>query len=321
MNLDHAIDQGIDYAEHSEFSDPGRHAALVRAVPLDTASLHRAATATVLHYRAGEVPPTPAQLDDIDRRWVASTLDAAVERAGGPLDSPRAPADRVGGCCRDHSLLAISILREHGVPARSRVGFAGYFRDGYLLDHVVVERWSADAGRWVRFDPELSADAVDGTAHDLRTGPGAPFVTAAEAWTTYRAGRSDLLDHCAMPETPGLSGPGFVQWYVLMELAHRMRCETLLWDVWGAAERFVLRPDGPPQRPVADAVELTDRVAALLLASDAGDESAEAELRTLWHERLRPREQLRTLSPAGRAGTTNLTNRTTTWRGNAAVGP
>ncbi|QAY73280.1 transglutaminase domain-containing protein [Agromyces protaetiae] len=115
------------FAAQSPYSDPGRHAALVAAVAPEPRDIHRAVTATIAHYRGDPVPPTPDQLADIDRRWVAAILDAAASRCDGPLDRPRASAERVGGCCRDHSLLAVSILRAHGVPARTRLGFADYF--------------------------------------------------------------------------------------------------------------------------------------------------------------------------------------------------
>ncbi|ARU51160.1 hypothetical protein CBR64_06300 [Cellulosimicrobium cellulans] len=115
------------YAAHSPYSDPRHHAPLLAAVAPDPASLHAAVNHAVVHYRAGETAPTPAQCADVDRRWVASILDAATERApGAPLAATR-PADaQVGGCCRDHSLLAVAVLREHGVPARTRLGFADY---------------------------------------------------------------------------------------------------------------------------------------------------------------------------------------------------
>lgn len=311
------------YATHTPFSDPGPHAALVAAVPPDTPSLHRAATQTVLHYRAGEVPPTPDQLDDIDRRWVSATLDAAVDRAPGPLDAPRDSACRVGGCCRDHSLLAISILREHGVPARSRVGFGSYFGDAFHHDHVVVERWVAAQERWVRFDPEFPAEAIDGRAHDLPTGEGAPFETAAEAWTVYRAGRTDLADYGVDPALPALAGPGFVARYVVLELAHRMRHEMLLWDVWTGVDDVV--PGAASDGPSEDLAGLVDRTASLLVRADGGDTGAENDLLALWEseDALRPTREVRTYSPSGRVGTTDLASRTTTWHrhGGSLVAP
>lgn len=295
------------YADHSPYSDPRHHAALLAAVPPDPASLHAAVTTAVVHYRAGATVPTPAQLDDVDRRWVASILDAVAERAPGPLDAPRSSEQQAGGCCRDHSLLAVAVLREHDVPARTRLGFADYLgADGFRHDHVVVERH--DGTRWVRSDPELAPDGVTFDPFDLPTGEGSPFETAAEAWTAYRTGRRDLADHGAGPDLPWLTGPGFVQRYVLADLAHRQRHELLLWDVWGASALPGAAPD-----PATAA--LTDRVAELTVLADAGDRTAEAALTVLWatDERLRPGRFVTTWSPTGRLGWTDLVARRTGW--------
>ncbi len=296
-----------DYATHSAFSDPRHHAALLAAVAPDPASLHAAVTTVVEHYRAGATPPTPEQLADVDRRWVDAILDAAVERDPGPLDAPRAAAHQVGGCCRDHSLLAVAVLREHGVPARTRLGFTTYLGDPALRgDHVVAERH--DGARWVRFDPELAPGGHAFAVHDLPTGDGAPFETAAEAWLAYRAGRRDLSDHGASADAAWLRGPGFVQRYVLGDLAHRQRCELLLWDVWGASTPVGAEPDDAT-------VVLTDHVAALTVRADAGDAAAEGALAALWaaDERVRPARFVATWSPTGRLGWTDLVARTTAW--------
>ncbi|MGW9167470.1 transglutaminase-like domain-containing protein [Agromyces sp. NPDC055658] len=293
-----------EYARHSPFSDPGAHRALVAGVAAEPGAIHRAVTAAITHYRA-DPAVTSEQFADIDRRWIASILDAATERADGPLDAERAPDRRVGGCCRDHSLLAVSILREHGRPARTRLGFAGYFTPGFRHDHVVVE--AGHDGRWVRFDPELDPAAHGFDVHDLPTGPGSPFETAAEAWLGYRAGEIDLAGYGVAPGHP-ISGPWIVHGYVLGDLAHRMRTELLLWDGWGVM-------DAPAAPIAADALDLADRVARLTVAADGGDASAEAELAALWRtdERVRPGRTVTTFSPAGGFGTVDLEARTTVW--------
>ncbi|GMA26457.1 hypothetical protein GCM10025864_42160 [Luteimicrobium album] len=248
-----------DYATQSPFSDPGDHAGLLDAVATDPESLHRAVTRTILHYRGEAHRLTDAQLRDVDSRWVATILDRATERQPGPLDATRPDACVVGGCCRDHALLSVAILRQHGVPARTRLGFAGYFEAGYSHDHVVAERW--DGERWVRFDPELGQDDFPFDVHDLPTGEGAPFETAAEAWLAYRAGRTDLATYGVAPGAVGLEGPSFVQRYVLADVAHRHRCETLLWDGWGAMV--------PPGEEPDDAqLALTDELAVLTARAD-----------------------------------------------------
>ncbi|SFR72798.1 Transglutaminase-like superfamily protein [Agromyces sp. CF514] len=295
------------YRTHSPFTDPGSHADLLRGVGTDFAALHRTVEGLVDHYRATPGGVGPEQVDDIDRRWVSSQLDALTARQAGALDAPRPPACRLGGCCRDHSLLAVAILREHGIPARTRLGFAGYFSAGYRHDHVVAERWDAAAERWRRFDPELEQAGYAFAVDDLPRGGHAGFRTAAEAWLEYRSGRTDLADHGVGPGTP-FHGPSFVHRYVIADLAHRQCCEVLLWDGWGAMAF-------PGDELTAEQVELTDLVARLTVAADAGDAAAEIELDELWaHDaRVRPGRYVETHSPAGRGGRTDLALRTTVW--------
>ncbi|QEO15285.1 transglutaminase domain-containing protein [Agromyces intestinalis] len=295
-------------ASHSPFSDPGRHRTLVAAIAPDPAAIHRAVTSTIVHYRADPVPATDHQQGDIDLRWIAALLDVATERADGALDAPRPAAARVGGCCRDHSLLGVSILREHGVPARTRLGFADYFTPGYRHDHVVIERYVD--GRWSRFDPELDASEFAFDIADLPTGEGAPFETAAEAWLAYRAGRTDLATYGVGPGAP-FGGPGFVQGYVIGDIAHRHGCELLLWDGWGAMA-------GPSGGVPDELAAFTDRLARLTVAADAGDAGAaeaERELAEIWRtdDRVRPGSRIRTFTPHDRVGVVDLETRTTEW--------
>jgi len=294
------------YATHSPYSDPGPFRPLLSALPADTAAVQEAACNAVIHYRgrAGEL--FDGQDADIDLRWMADILRVAQERSAAPLTHPRPAHEQVAGCCRDHTLLAVAALREHGIPARSRVGFAGYFRPGFHHDHVVAERW--DGARWVRFDPEISNADWPFDTHDLPIGYGAPFETAAEVWRAYRSGVTDAALYGVDPSLPHLTGPEFVRGYVVVELAHRQRDELLLWDVWGDALPWTTTP-------AEELDALADEVAALLVAADAGDAAAERELEKRYASdpRLRAHDVV-TLSPTGRVGDTDLTDRVTRWR-------
>lgn len=296
-----------DYATHSPFSDPGPHAGLLDGLPTDTGAVQRAACHAIIHYRGGADALFDGQDADIDLRWLSDILRVTQERSVASLSLPRPPHEQVAGCCRDHTLFALAVLRQHGIPARSRVGFSGYFRPGFHHDHVVGERW--DGARWVRFDPELNHedDWFDFDSLDMPTGYGAPFETAAEVWLAHRSG-ADVSAYGVDPSLPMLTGPGFVRGYVFVELAHRQRDEVLLWDVWGATD-----PESPVDRASLDV--LADEVAALLVAADAGDETAEKELgeRYASDPLLHPHDVV-TLSPVGRVGDTDLAARVTRWR-------
>jgi hypothetical protein len=289
-------------ARHTAYSNPGPYGGLLTAVPSDPEGLSAVARNVIVHYRYSGHELPEATRADIHSRWLARTLELDQERHGTPLAVERAPRERVQGCCRDHSLFACAVLRQHGIPARGRIGFAGYFEEGYHHDHVVVEMWEeseaggghgredrlhgGSSGRWRRFDPEVTeTDGLVASPMDLPTGPGAPFLTAAEAWRGWRAGELDASRFGAGPGV-GPEGPWFLQHYVLRELAHLQGDELLLWDAWGAMAE--------PGQPIEDAVlTLTDEVAALLVAADAEDLAE----RYIADERLHPGETVLRFDP------------------------
>jgi len=278
------------FAQHSAYSDPGAHAALVEALDPDVDGLCATTTNLVAHYRA-DLHDLPAERrGEIDSRWVEAILDLDQSRQPANLTAARPLADRIAGCCRDHSLLLVSFLRTHGVPARSVVGFAGYFIPPFHHDHVVVDYF--DGSRWVRTDPEISpAWGFDFDVRDIAKGAGAPFETAAEVWLEHRAGRIDADQYGVDPNIPApLRGADFVAGYVIFQVAHRYGDELLLWDEW--------IHDPEPQ--------LVDRLATLLVAADSGDPDAERALHALYHAdaRLRPGRTITQHSPYGNAPVT-----------------
>jgi hypothetical protein len=293
------------YATHSPYSDPGPYAGLLADLRTDTGAVQAAACNAVIHYRGAADALYDGQDADIDLRWMADILRVTQERSSEPLSRARPAHEQVAGCCRDHTLFAVATLRQHGIPARSRVGFASYFRPGFHHDHVVAERW--DGTRWVRFDPEIVNADWPFDTHDLATGLGAPFETAAEVWQAYRDG-ADVSSYGVDPSLPHLTGPEFVRGYVVVELAHRQRDELLLWDVWGDT-----LPD--TTTPAAELDALADEIAALLVAADAGSDTAERELEARYatDPRLRAHDVV-TLSPVGRVGDADLEQRVTRWR-------
>jgi hypothetical protein len=115
-------------------------------------------------------------------------------------------------------------------------------------------------------------------------------VTAAEAWQGHRSGRLNVETFGVDVDSP-VRGEWFVRTYVVMEVAHRLKDELLLWDGWG-----VMGPEADD-----DTNALVDELAALLVAADAGDDAAEAELRERYEtdSRLAPGERIQSFSPYG----------------------
>ncbi len=146
------------YRSQSVVSDPGEHGDWLDAVRPDPASMRETAVALVHHYRAFGDPAeqgfAPERIDEIDLRYADTILGRLRELDPTPPPAARAATDTVLGCCRDHTLLMVTQLRRRGVPARARVGFAGYFVDPWMLDHVVAEVWDAEQDRWRLMDCE-----------------------------------------------------------------------------------------------------------------------------------------------------------------------
>lgn len=274
------------YAVQSAYSDPGAQAALFDALPTDIAGLTAVIRNLVIHYRGGGIEFTGDRYDEINHRWVSAMLATDQRRNGTPLAVPREPVDRIVGCCRDFTLLTVAALRHHGIPARSRIGFASYFANGFNHDHVVVEYWNGD--RWVMVDaqldpgPEWSFDT-----QDMKPGY---FRSAAEVWLGVRSGSLDGDDFGVDPSLP-IRGGWFIRNYVFFQLAHLQGDELLLWDAWGAQSASLDDAD----------LDLSDEIATLLVASDNGDAAASEALAARYAEdpRLHPGDKILQLSPAG----------------------
>jgi hypothetical protein len=151
-----------------------------------------------------------------------------LDTIGGPLDVARAPGDRVATNCRGFTVLAVAMLRAHGVPARARCGFAGYFNPGFWVDHWVVEYY--EDGRWKRGDAQID-DVVRAEFKinfDVTDMPPGTFLTGGEAWERFRRG--------ADPGTFGLDAERAGDWWIagnlVRDLAAMDNVEVLPWDCW-----------------------------------------------------------------------------------------
>jgi len=221
----------MDYATQSRFSDPGRHADWLADTPADFAALRDIAAGLVFHHRAHGDPLdhgfAPARLAEIDLRYAEAMLGRLREL--DPVLSGRRPVDQILGCCRDSTLLYVTLLRHHGIPARSRVGFAGYLAPGWHLDHVVTEVW--DGARWRLVDPDFPAlDSVD-----VLDVPRSRFLVGPDAWRSLRSGELDPASVAVAPgmDEPFLRGLPYARHNLALDIAAMNKHEMLLWDIWG----------------------------------------------------------------------------------------
>jgi hypothetical protein len=263
-------------------------------MPRDLAGIQRVARGLVIHYRAGDplgngVPEE--RLREIDTRYADAMLARLAELDGRPLDAERVPRDRLVGCCRDFTVLFLTLARTAGIACRARTGYATYFVPGYAVDHVVAEVWDESAQRWHLVEAEIGdehLDATDGVRIDPLDVPRDRFLTGGVAWQGCRAGEDDperfVVDpHLEIPETRGWAQ---LQYSVIHDLAALNKVEMILWDGWG------LTGEVPGEEELA----LLDRVAAVTASVDP----ERAELARLYDDaRLRVPGQVISYDPLG----------------------
>jgi hypothetical protein len=258
---------GLDYyRRHSRLTDPGTKRHLLRGLPADVAAMAQVIGGVLVHrdwtWRFGFTLPEQRR-DEANTRYVETILTYL-----GTLDERR-PEHRFAGTCRDFTVLLCAMLREAGVPARARAGFAGYFTDGFFDDHWVVEVCDDNRG-WHLVDAQV-ASAAKGTYTDADVDPlNVPreaFLVGGQAWQQCRAGIRD--PDGIGTSAAGLTGMWEVQGNVVRDLASLNRVETLPWDNWG------LIPVHYDQLDPAD-LDLLDQVAAISAAGGPVQQAADA---------------------------------------------
>jgi len=187
-----------------------------------------------------------------------------------PLTTPRSIDQRQVGNCRDFSLMLTSILRDQGVPARSRCGFGAYFLPGHFEDHWVCEYWNADQNRWVLVDAQLDefqCQALQVNFNPLDV-PRDQFVVAGQAWQMCRQGDVDAQQFGIFE----WHGWWFIWGNVVRELLAFNKIELLPWDFIPGCMTHNL------EDPLVEYPELSfyDGIAALTLAGDVAFEALRA---------------------------------------------
>lgn len=251
------------YAEHSRFSDPGAESAWLDGAPADVGALRLAASELVFHYAAhGDITQhgfPASRREEINLRYASDMFARLRELDPAPPGAPRSPLRRIVGCCRDFTLLFVSMARHHGIPARSRVGFADYLVPGWHLDHVVAEVRLDD--RWHLVEPGFR-DPGDSVDFDLADVPRDRFLVGPDAWVAARSGDLDPDRIVVGPElaAPFLRGLPYARHNLVLDLAAVNKHEMILWDLWGDLG------DDAPLDPAA--IARADELAELMAGAD-----------------------------------------------------
>ncbi|MFC1603854.1 transglutaminase-like domain-containing protein [Planctomycetota bacterium] len=208
------------YKGHSVITNPGRYAYLYDTLPDTIPQLSQAVQGLLLHEfhtnRYGVNLPEQRK-KEARLREVENILQRAMELSDQPLIQPREPENRVISNCRDYAVLMCSFLRDKGIPARVRVGYAIYF-DPYLHQgHWISEYWDQENGKWVQVDAQL--DDIQKRHYEIDFDtldvPAGKFLYAGEEYELEDKDSEDFY---------------FVERTVIQDLAALNKIEAELWD-------------------------------------------------------------------------------------------
>jgi hypothetical protein len=225
---------------HTLWSDPGDLQARLRELPSVPAAIPDALENFLIHHaiaRHMRIGVPEAAEPDRNLRTLHRILDVLVGRDSRPLSIHRDISNYFYGTCHDFALLATGRLREAGVPARLRVGYAGYFNPGKWEDHWVCEYRIDD--RWALLDGQLGPIARDGfkIAFPVEDMSATEWRSAASIWRAIRAGTVD--EKICGVSFVGIQGRWFVASAVLRDAAALAGIECLPWDYWGIGRNFL----------------------------------------------------------------------------------
>jgi hypothetical protein len=223
------------------------------------------------HAHRYDLAVTPDAERQLQNRSAGQILGEALALDDRPLAEARPPESRTFGNCRHFTTLFTALLRERGIPARSRCGFGTYFGSPKKEDHWVSEVWDAAGSRWRLADAQIDDVQREGmgvTIDTLDVGR-EDFWVAGQAWLRCRRGEEDPMDFGILD----MWGLWFIRSNLIRDLAALCKVELLPWDAWG---QMLTPVEALSQGQLA----LLDRVAELTTATTLDV----AEIRALYQK-------------------------------------
>ena len=241
------------YRTHSPWTDPGMLQAMFHGIPDDILSVVQAVQGVLIHGGLTwlyKLTPSEAQDNGFRIRRTEELLRRIKSLDNAAVGVPRPKERRLVVNCRQFAVLTCSVLRDKGIPARARAGYALYtWGRGMYENHWICEYWNRAEERWVQVDAQIDAKQkelmrIDFNTLDMPTGK---FVAAGEGWRRYRNGEVKL-------EAFGLGGKdgwnpigwGMVMPNVTCDMMALNKMELLPWDVnpyWGKKEEAMTAED------------------------------------------------------------------------------
>jgi excinuclease ABC subunit A len=225
------------YAQQSVITDPSTYFHLFKNLPHDLPNLAKTVQGLVisLPWEDAYGLDTPRERhNEIYLRTVPEMLRRILELDSSPLTSERPPQKRKVSLCRDFAVLLVSMLRHQNVPARVRVGFAGYYRaeTPRYWDHRIAEYWNEGLNRWVLVDAmteEPILERLRFKIDPLNVNSNSQFLLAGEVWQKCRAGKVDSQEFGDSPDDLGMAP---IRYALLQDFDYLNKNELVGFDAW-----------------------------------------------------------------------------------------
>jgi excinuclease ABC subunit A len=225
------------YLQQSQITDPGKYAYLLDDLPSGVQSLIKTVQGLVVSLLWGDAygMDTPRERHrEIYLRTVPEMLKCILELDQSSLIVKRLPEKRKVSLCRDFAVLLVSMLRHQRVPARVRVGFAGYYRaeTPRYWDHRIAEYWNEELSRWVLVDAMTEEPILERLRFNidpLNVDGSSQFLLAGDVWQKCRAGRANPQEFGDSPDDLGMPP---IRYALLQEFDYLNKNELVGFDAW-----------------------------------------------------------------------------------------
>jgi len=225
------------YVQHSQITDPGKYVHLYHNLPRDIRNLVKTVQGLVvsLPWEDAYDLNTPQERQrEIYLRTVPEMLKRILELDPSSLVVQRPLEKRKVSLCRDFAVLLVSMLRNQDVPARVRVGFAGYYRAKIprYWDHRIAEYWNEEQNRWVLVDAmtdEPMLERLRFKIDPLNVDGSSQFLLAGDVWQRCRAGKADPQEFGDSPDDLGMSP---IRYALLHDFDYLNKNELVGFDAW-----------------------------------------------------------------------------------------
>jgi len=225
------------YAQQSVITDPSNYSHLLDQLPQDLPSLIKIVQGLAVSLPwedAYGLHTPPERQKEIYLRTVPEMLKCILELDHSPITLTRIPQKRKVSLCRDFAVLLVSILRHQNVPARVRVGFAGYYRaeTPRYWEHRIAEYWNKELNRWVFVDAMTEKPILERLRFKidpLNIDINSQFLLAGDVWQKCRARKAEPQKFGDSPDDLGMTP---IRYALLHDFNYLNKNEIVGFDAW-----------------------------------------------------------------------------------------